>query len=163
MPLTPSPKPPLFIKAVKDMSSINTFEKLLKLWSKLLTFRLYNTIVSGTTNYVSIWSIKAVSPLTAHIWVVFSILDRCLWFSNPQLLHDSAATSLSNPNAYASFVHPILHDASRVADRGLGTVIKNWFWPVKSECSWTTRVKNSSKSSNYFENGSANSGINTRV
>ena len=99
MPLTPSPKPPLFIKAVKDMSSINTFEKLLKLWSKLLTFRLYNTIVSGTTNYmslyeiiclymklyVSIWSIKAVSPLTAHIWVVFSILARRPWSSNSRL------------------------------------------------------------------------------
>ena len=75
MPLTPSPKPPLFIKAVKDMSSINTFKKLLKMWSKLLTFRLYNTIVS-------IWSIKAVSPLTAHIWVVFSIPARRPWCSN---------------------------------------------------------------------------------
>ena len=90
MPLTPSPKLPLFIKAVKDMSSLNTFEKLLKLWSKLLTFRPYDTIVSGTTNYVSIWTIKAVSPLTAHIWVVFSI-PRRPWCSNSQLSQSKQA------------------------------------------------------------------------
>ena len=52
MPLMPSAMPPLFIKAVKDICSMNTFEKLFKRWSKLLTFRLYNTIVSRTTNYL---------------------------------------------------------------------------------------------------------------
>ena len=52
MPLMLSAMPPLFIKAVKDICSMNTFEKLFKRWSKLLTFRLYNTIVSRTTNYI---------------------------------------------------------------------------------------------------------------
>ena len=102
MPLMPSPKPPLFIKAVKDICSINTFEKLPKLWSKLLTFRLYNTIVS-------IWIIKAVSPLTTRIWVVFSIPARRPWGSNSLSIRALAAgrqlaskNSLRVPLAFAN-------------------------------------------------------------
>ena len=44
------PIPPLFNTAVKDICAINTFEKLLHILSKLLTFRLFITIVFFNNN-----------------------------------------------------------------------------------------------------------------
>ena len=42
--------PPLFNTAVKDICAINTYEKLLHILSKLLTFRLFITIVFCNNN-----------------------------------------------------------------------------------------------------------------
>ena len=89
MPPMPFPMPPLFDTAAKDISAINTFEKLLNiLFSEgyWLTLRLYNTIVFCNYNwYVSIWIIKFVSPLTTRISVFTSFPARRPWCSNSQL------------------------------------------------------------------------------
>ena len=96
MPPMPFPMPSLFNTAAKDICAINTFEKIAKnlisegYW---LTFRLYNTIVFCNYNwYVSIWSIKFVSPLTTRISVFSSFPARRPWCSNSLKFHWSSAS-----------------------------------------------------------------------
>ena len=76
--------------------------------SILLTSRLYNSIVFCNYNwYVSIWSIKFVSPLTTRISVISLSPARRPWCSNSQTRRTQARKRVRYVHrfCYFSFLH----------------------------------------------------------
>ena len=87
----PFPIPPLFIRAVKDICAINTFQKLLKILFSDIRCRYFGftaLLFSATTTDMSlaIWSIKVVSPLTTRILVFSSSPARRPWCITPNCM-----------------------------------------------------------------------------
>ena len=65
MPLMPFPMPPLFITAVKDICTINTFEELLNIYlAKYIVniLALQTLLFSATTTDMSLYEVLKLFP-----------------------------------------------------------------------------------------------------